>query len=280
MSFSGNVKEELLNIIGSSRHCQIAELSALINLLGREDEKGIRVVSENEELKRKYFTLLKKTFNIDDACCEEDVKRIVLAVNGSAVTQKSCCRRAYLRGAFLATGSVNDPDKSYHLEYACPSEEEADRITEMLKSFEIDGKQVIRKKHYVVYIKEGSQIVETLNVIGAHKALMDYENSRILKDMRNSVNRRVNCETANIGKTVAASVKQAEDIRLIMESGVYKTLPDSLREMCDVRMKYPNVSLKELGELMNPQVGKSGVNHRLRKLSEIADGLRPIGGEL
>lgn len=273
MSFSGRVKEELLNHVSSSRHCQIAELSALINF-------NIHVQCENEGLKKKFFTLLKKTFNIDNACCGEGWNRVILAVSGPMVTQKSCCRRAYLRGAFLAAGSVNDPDKSYHLEIACQSEQEAEKILEFLRSFEIEGKQVIRKKYYVVYIKEGAQIVETLNVIGAHVALMDYENSRILKEMRNSVNRRVNCETANIGKTVAASVKQVEDIRLIKKSGAYKSLPDPLKEMCDVRIKYPNVPLKELGELMDPPVGKSGVNHRLRKISEIADGLRPIGGEL
>lgn len=279
MSFSRQVKEELINHVDSSRHCQIAELAAIIHFLGLADSKGIRIVCENDALKRKYFTLLKKTFNIDDACCEEDVKRMILAVDGPMVTQKSCCRRAYLRGAFLSAGSINDPDKSYHLEIACSSEQEADKIRDMLKSFEIEAKQVIRKKYYVVYIKEGAQIVETLNVIGAHVALMDYENSRILKEMRNSVNRRVNCETANIVKTVSASVKQLDDIRLIMDSGTYKTLSDPLKEMCDIRIRYPNVPLKELGELMDPPVGKSGVNHRLRKLSEIADGLR-IGGEL
>lgn len=280
MSFSGKVKEELLNNIGSSRHCQLAELAALMNFLCVEEETGLNVVCENEALKRKYFTLLKKTFNIDVACIEEDAKRVILATKSPMVTQKSCCRRAYLRGAFLAAGSVNDPDKSYHLEIACQSEEEADKILDLLRSFEIEGKQVIRKKYYVVYIKEGSQIVETLNVIGAHLALMDYENSRILKEMRNSVNRRVNCETANIGKTVNASSKQIEDIRVIKESGVYKSLSDALKEMCDVRLDNPDVSLKELGELMDPPMGKSGVNHRLRKLSEIADSLRQNGGKL
>lgn len=274
MSFSGKVKEELLNSFSSSRHCQLAELAALINFLGTDDGTTLFINCENEGLKRKYFTLLKKTFNINEVCIGEDRNRVIEATTAPTVTQKSCCRRAYLRGAFLAAGSVNDPDKSYHLEIACQSEAEADKVLDLLRSFEIEGKQVIRKKYYVVYIKEGSQIVETLNVIGAHLALMDYENSRILKEMRNSVNRRVNCETANIGKTVAASVKQVEDIRLIRESGVYRTLPKALKEMCDVRVAYPNVSLKELGEMMDPPVGKSGVNHRLRKLSEIADSLR------
>ena len=163
------------------------------------------------------------------------------------------------------------------MEIVCQSKERADEIRELLGTFEIEAKQVVRKNHYVVYLKEGSQIVDTLNVIGAHVALMDFENSRILKDMRNSVNRRVNCETANIGKTVSASVRQAKDIELVMQSEHYKELPDTLKEMAKIRLHNPNVSLKELGELMDPPIGKSGVNHRLRKLSEIADKLRAKG---
>lgn len=280
MSFSGRVKDELINSIGSSRHCMLAELAALIDFICTEDENGLNVAVENDGLKRKYFTLLKKTFNIDNACYGEDAQRVILATKSPTITQKSCCRRAYLRGAFLAAGSVSDPDKSYHLEIACQNSEMADKIIELLSSFEIEGKQVVRKKYYVVYIKEGSQIVETLNVIGAHLALMDYENSRIVREMRNSVNRRVNCETANIGKAVNASVKQVEDIRIIKESGAYRSLPDTLKEMCDVRMEYPGMPLKELGEMMNPPMGKSGVNHRLRKLSEIADNLRHEEGKI
>ncbi len=280
MSFSGKVKEELSGQIGSSRHCQIAELAALLAFGGRIEENRITFVSENELANRKYFTLLKKTFNINGALLGDDVVRVAKAASGPGITQKSCCRRAYLRGAFLVAGSVNDPDNSYHMEIACLDERQAATITELFRSFEIDARTTQRKRYYVVYIKEGSQIVEALNVIGAHVALMDYENSRILKDMRNSINRRVNCETANINKTVAASVKQKNDIDLVMKSGRYKELPEGLKQMAEVRVQYPNASLKELGDLMNPPIGKSGVNHRLRKLSEIADSLRVEGGLL
>ncbi|MBO4902931.1 MAG: DNA-binding protein WhiA [Lachnospiraceae bacterium] len=274
MSFSGKVKEELSLIIGHSRHCQIAELAALrfYGLRPSEDSHTLRF--ENETVQRKYFTLIKKTFNIDNTLCEHDEDQVTAAISGAGLLQRSCCRRAFLRGAFLAAGSVSDPEKSYHLEIVCQSDERADEIRDLLRTFEIDAKTVLRKNHHVVYLKEGSQIVDTLNVIGAHVALMDFENSRILKDMRNNVNRRVNCETANIGKTVTAAVKQAEDIELIRKSRIYRELPESLRCIAEARLRYPNVSLKELGELVDPPVGKSGVNHRLRKLSEIAEKLR------
>jgi len=280
MSFSGKVKEEIAEHISSSRHCQIAELSALLAFGGKITSEGITFSCENEMAVRKYFTLLRKTFNIDSELSQGDTIRVAKAVSGPQITQKSCCRRAYLRGAFLVAGSVNDPDNSYHFEIACLDESQANYIVELLASFEIDARTTMRKKYVVVYIKEGSQIVEALNVVGAHVALMDYENSRILKDMRNSINRRVNCETANINKTVVASVKQKNDIDLVMKSGRYKELPEGLKQMAEIRVNYPNASLKELGELMSPPIGKSGVNHRLRKLSEIADSLRVEGGIL
>ncbi len=273
MSFSGKVKEELLSQISQARHCRIAETAALLffgSAAGPFEPEQI----ENDLVRRKYFTLLKKTFNIDNALCNQGKDQVLEAVSGPSLLQKSCCKRAYLRGAFLAAGSVSDPEKSYHLEIICRSAQRAQEIRELLKSFEIDAKQVVRKKNHVVYIKEGTQIVDTLNVIGAHHALMEFENSRIFKDVRNSINRRVNCETANIGKTVTASVKQTEDIELIIQSGAYEKLPKALQEIADIRLQYPNVPLKELGEYLNPPIGKSGVNHRLRKLSEIAQGLR------
>ena len=140
--------------------------------------------------------------------------------------------------------------------------------------FGVDAKIVERKKHYVVYLKEGAQIVDMLNVMGAHVALMNLENVRILKEMRNSVNRKVNCETANISKTVNAAVRQVEDIQLIVEKQGMSSLPENLQEIARVRMENPDMPLKELGALLTPPIGKSGVNHRLRRIGEIADRLR------
>jgi DNA-binding protein WhiA len=143
---------------------------------------------------------------------------------------------------------------------------------EIMKHFDISARQVERKNRRVVYLKEGSSIVDILNVMEAHIALMEFENSRILKEMRNSLNRRVNCETANIDKTVTAAVKQAEDIRIVMGLPEYRKLPQGLRELAQLRLDNPDASLKELGEMCDPPLGKSGVNHRLRKISALAGG--------
>lgn len=276
MSFAGEVKEELFRHCGSSRHCQIAELAALVSFSGKDvrffvENEGRTLDPENDPAARKCFTLLEKTFNIVKHMDEEQARMLSQALDSQFLLQKSCCRRAYLRGAFLAAGSVSDPSKSYHFEIACRDEKQAADITGILDTFDIQAKEILRKNHPVVYLKEGALIVEALNVMEAHVALMDYENSRILKDMRNSLNRRVNCETANIGKTVTAAVRQAEDIKAVMRMPEYKSLPYGIRQIADLRLKYPDASLKELGQMCDPPIGKSGVNHRLRKLSLMAN---------
>ena len=201
-----------------------------------------------------------------------------LSVVRNIVIQETCCKRAFIRGAFLASGSMSDPEKSYHFEIVCATREKAEQIQKIMKCFELDGKIVLRKKSFVVYLKEGSQIADVLNVMEAHVALMEFENVRILKDMRNTVNRKVNCETANINKTVSAAVKQIDDIRYIQETKGLDKLPEGLKDMALTRLTYPEASLKELGSLLTPPVGKSGVNHRLRKLSEMAEELRTKQG--
>ena len=275
MSFAGTVKEELFKHVGSSRHCQLAELSALVRFSGMDismtaDFTGASDDAGNDLATRKYFTLLSKTFNIFKHMEEDRKDMLKQALDSEILLQRSCCRRAYLRGAFLAAGSVSDPDKSYHFEIVCRDEEGAGTLIEILAGFDIAAKQIIRKNHNVIYLKEGALIVEALNVMEAHVALMDYENSRILKDMRNTLNRRVNCETANIGKTVEASVKQTEDIKAVMGMPEYRDLPQGIKQIADLRLKYPDASLKELGQMCDPPIGKSGVNHRLRRLSKLA----------
>lgn len=271
MSFAGDVKEELFRHCGSSRHCQIAELSALISFSGTDMGS---MSPGDDPAARKCFTLLEKTFNIVKRADEEQERMLKQALSSQFLLQKSCCRRAYLRGAFLAAGSVSDPNKSYHFEIACRDEDQAKTLREIMESFDIPLKEILRKNHPVVYLKEGALIVEALNVMEAHVALMDFENSRILKDMRNSLNRRVNCETANIGKTVTAAVKQADDIRAVMGMPGYKSLPYGIRQIADLRLQYPDASLKELGQMCDPPIGKSGVNHRLRKLAVLAQIMR------
>ena len=299
------VKEELSRQISPARHCRIAETAALLCACGRITAKeNLRIQTENAAVVRKCFTLLQKTFNIEteiairESCqmkkgnvyfveiCDPNeirnvlqgtklsVNRETLCFDNTLVTQQSCCKRAFIRGAFLASGSISDPEKGYHFEIVCPDRQKAEQLQELIRSFQIDAKIVLRKKSYVVYVKEGAQIVDILAVMEANVALMNLENIRILKEMRNSVNRKVNCETANINKTVSAAVKQIEDIKLIESQKGFHTLNEGLAEIAELRLQYPEATLKELGMMLNPQVGKSGVNHRLRKLSEIADELR------
>lgn len=190
------------------------------------------------------------------------------------VIQKDCCKKAFIRGMFLATGSVNDPNKAYHFEIVVHNRDMAETVKEVINSFSLDAKVVKRKKYYVVYLKEGSMIVDILNVMEAYVSLMDMENVRIIKDMRNDINRRVNCETANIKKTVNAARRQIEDIEYIERTKGLKYLNDSLRRLAELRLEEPDANLSELGEMLNPPVSKSGVNHRLRKISNIARAIR------
>ncbi len=284
MSFSHDVKAELSKHISSARHCQIAELAAMMSFAGQfgmvgNDQYIVGFQSENEDVVRKGFTLLKKTYSIEeDAAIHErqmqelyhkfgDVEGIV----DSVLIKNTCCQRAFLRGAFLCVGSMSAPEKGYHLEFVCSSEEKARQLQDVIHGFGIEAKTILRKKYYVVYIKESESIVDILNVMEAHVALMNLENLRILKDMRNSINRRVNCEAANITKTVNAASRQIEDILFLKDHYGFEKLPENLRQMAEVRLEYPEATLKELGEILDPPVGKSGVNHRLRALSEIAE---------
>ena len=174
----------------------------------------------------------------------------------------------------MSVGSMSDPAKGYHLEFDCTDERKAELLQEVMQAFDIESKIILRKKYYVVYLKEGSGIVDLLNVCEAPISLMNLENLRILKEMRNSVNRRVNCETANITKTVNAATRQVEDIEFLRVHYGFQNLPESLREMAEIRLENPDAPLKELGEYFHPPIGKSGVNHRLRKLSQLAENVR------
>lgn len=190
------------------------------------------------------------------------------------IVQQHCCKRSFLKGVFITSGSVNDPKKGYHLEIVCDNYDRAMFIEELISDFGIESKIITRKKYSVCYIKDGTMIVDMLNIMGAHISLMNMENVRILKDISNNVNRRVNCEAANLNKTVSAAVRQIQDINYVIEKKGISYFPENLRELAEIRLEEPDASLKELGEMMNPPIGKSGVNHRLRKISEIAENLR------
>ena len=313
MSFSSKVKEELSKDCNNPRHCCIAETAAIISMCGKvifdeKDRVRIEIHTENVIVARKYFTLLKKTYNINTDISirhssslnksrsyilsvndDETARKILMtcrlmkpfgvieedfSISDSLIIQRECCKRAFIRGAFLASGSVSDPVKTYHFEIVCLSEAKAKQLQMIMETFNINARVIKRRKYFVVYVKDSSQVVDLLNIMGAYNALMDMENVRIVKDMRNNVNRKVNCETANINKTVSAAVKQIEDIRFIQMSSAFDELPESLQEMAELRVRYPEATLAELGQLLDTPVGKSGVNHRLKKISLFADELR------
>lgn len=312
MSFSKNVKEELSKQISPARHCRISELAAIISLSGHvkiteHNRLILKIQTENILLARKCFTLIQKTFKINTEIIIRNnqgnnsnlYKLIVIdhnmalkvlqatklidnnyeirenfSITSNLVIQNTCCKRAFIRGAFLAVGSISNPKKDYHFEVVVPFKEKAIQLQKVIATFSIRAKIIKRKKNYVIYLKEGSQIVNILNVMEAHVALMDLENVRIYKGMRNSINRQVNCEAANIGKTVRAATKQIEDINYIIDNKSSLLLSDNLKEVANLRINHPDASLKELGEMLNPPLGKSGVNHRLRKINQIADKLR------
>ena len=313
MSFSIKVKNELANHISNATHCRIAELAALISMCGSViiDENNnykIRVKTETQPTAEKIKKLLWKTFKVDvDISTRENAYSKVgrtytllvgdhqqalkilqatklinenneigenFSITNNIVIMKDCCKRAFIRGAFMAAGSISDPNKSYHFEIKCNSEKKAKQLIELLENYNIDGKMVARKGGYVVYIKEGEGIVDVLNVMEAHVSLMEMENVRILKVMRNYYNRQVNCETANIKKTVATSVRQIDDIDFIIQNKGIDYLPEKLQDIAWVRKENPDASLQELGEMLDPPLGKSGVNHRLRKICQIAQELR------
>ena len=249
MSFSKNVKEELSLQMSNARHCRLAELAAILTyggqLIQNRSHLFLKLQTENPVVARKYFTLIKKTFNIsidisikrnlsikDNKTYAIIVKNHDMTVNilkatkqssyeaedgrignpGHMVIQNTCCKRAFIRGAFLMCGSMSNPKKAYHLEFVTDDFIKAEKLKDVICTFSVDAKIIKRKKYYVVYIKEGSQIVELLNVMEAHVSLMDLENVRILKEMRNQVNRQVNCEAASINITVEAASKQIVDI--------------------------------------------------------------------
>lgn len=313
MSFSQIAKNEICRIEEEDRNCRIAELSALIKTCGTislngQNNIGFRIATENPAIARRVFSLLKSCFNIHPEVMVKRNRQLkknniyitqVTGEHGAVLVLKECgvlsaaekrisiiygikhslvrndsSKRAYIRGAFLGGGSVTNPEKTYHLEFVNHTREHSEDLSGLINSYGLSSKIIQRKSSFVVYLKEGEQIVDLLNIIGAHSSLLNLENVRIYKEMRNNVNRLVNCETANLNKTVNASVRQIESIKLIKNTIGLKKLPPSLGQVAEARLNHPDCSLKELGEMLDPPVGKSGVNHRLRKLEQIADELQ------
>jgi len=313
MTFSSATKNEISRLTIKNKCCRMALLSALVKMTGTVQIHGVNKISillstENASIARLLYSLIKSCFALNTQVMVKKNKHLkknnkytlyidsekgsleILKATGILqesdkglklnyklphnLIKKTCCKKAYLRGIFLGGGSISDPEKTYHLEIVTNNEDFAEGVKELLNHFGLGAKVVMRKGNHVVYIKEGDNIVNFLNIIGAHTALLNLENVRIYKEMRNNVNRIVNCETANLDKTLNAAIRQIESIEYIKNTIGLNKLPAGLAEIAELRLEYKEASLKELGEMMNPPIGKSGVNHRLRKLDMIAENLR------
>lgn len=308
MSFASDTKKEITQLSVSNEEAR-AELSAIIRMNGTMSiANGMSVVNvqtQNAAIARRIYSLLKQVYNLPIELLvrkkmqlkKNNVYLVRLKVNAAKVLEdleitkgsfmfsdelphflngNSLYERSYLRGAFLASGSVNNPDKaSYHMEIMTLYKEHGEALRDLLNHFDVNARILSRKKGYIVYLKEAEKITDFLNLIGAHVALMRFEDVRILRDMRNSVNRLVNCETANLNKTISAAVRQIDNIKYIANTVTVEALPDKLREIALLRVKYPDVSLAELGDMLSTgPISKSGINHRLRKLDQIANRLK------
>lgn len=307
MSFSHDVRNELARVMPEKECCCKAELSALlasgaIVIRSGEDECNLKIRVENAATARKIFKLLKESYGLQSKVHIENRKRFgktkiyevetnFLADNlsilqelhiiednnsskskkGSHVTRKSCCKRAYLRGIFLSRGFVNRPENDYHLEIVFNDEKLATHVQKLLIRFGIDARIFERKSSLVLYVKESEKIGDFLRVVGANRALLEFENVRIIKSMRNHVNRQVNFETANLAKTIDASVRQIDLINRAREKEGWNKLPAQLKELALLRIDYPDYTLKELGELTQPPLSKPGVAYRMRRLEQMAE---------
>lgn len=313
MSFSTQTKEELARMPADKASCELAELAALVRMDG-ELQQSVRppyvlnVMTENATVARKVYRLAKAVLQrpVDIVVRRKlqlrknnvyivrihlqgfmDLHQLgLLDQQGRRITgvAKELIKhrqeqKAYLRGAFLAGGSINNPEGTYHLEMMSDDLSHAKALCRLLNKFDLGAKVSDRKNRYVVYLKESEHIVEFLALIGAHHALLEFENIRVVKEMRNQVNRLVNCETANLNKTVDAALRQVENIRFLKDNNELGILSQPLREIAELRLEYPDASLKELGEMLSPTVGKSGVNHRMRKIDEYAEEIRKQMGK-
>ncbi len=310
MSFSSEVREELSQQGSSARHCQIALIAALFHLCPvlTQEYAGIRtentcaaqafesalrkvwsdpvesvtagreiiVLIRGREQVRRFLEMVKldHVIGMDEAGRDDVREKVQGARISQNLLQKTCCRKAFLRGMFLVAGSVSDPSKSYHLEIAPLSEEDAMSVLKLLSSIGFSARKTQRKARSVVYLKEGEQISDFLGAIGATKSLMKLENARILRDIAGNINRQVNFEAANLKKTGIASLRQLEDIELIERTVGIHSLPLSLQQAAKLRIENPDGSLQELAQSADPPVGKSGINHRLQRIKEIAEKIR------
>jgi len=258
-TFSSAIRKELCDVSPTVRHCVLAEMSAMLE-----------IKCDNITAAQRLKQLCLYAFN-HEAYTDDIIKK---ATRFPAAVVHPCCKRAYIRGSFIAGGTCNDPNNSYHLEFVLPQSITATHLTDTFRAFELSPKQMQRKNNTVVYFKESDSIVQVLTIMEANKAMLQFENVRVIKEIGNHVNRKVNFETANLTKIVNAAVNQIDDINLINSTVGLEWLPEPLAQVARLRLMYETAGLKEIGAMLNPPISKSGVNHRLRKISEKAQILK------
>ena len=281
MSFSSDIKEQLCSVKFKCKNCCFAELSGIFEYAGKYEGQGARFITENTAVARRVVKTIHSTFGDQTEYRENsrsmqfflDNERVIDKIVRWEEKAKPCCKNSYLRGAFLGSGSVTDPRKNYHIEFDTRYEEQAKKLVQILGDNDIRARYTLRKDMNIVYVKEYEKIAEILSLMGAMGGAMELFTVSIERDVRNKVNRRVNCETANADKSAIASSKHINAIKKIKAHKKWTTLPQSLIEIGEARLKYPDLGLKELGQTFTPPISKSGVNHRLNRIIKFADEL-------
>lgn len=306
MSFSSDMKAELSMLPIKDMCCACSELSAVVAFSGRLKKQNgtytFFVVTENAKVAKRIYDLIKYVFGIVSkirinknksvsySVCvigDKDILRMLKTLDlipesatidkilgitlNLELMHKKCCKKAFVRGAFIAAGAIINPEKNYHLEFVTHRCRLHRQFSELLRTFGIEPKTVVRKSNYVVYFKNSEDIGDILAMTGASNAVLEYHNTRIVKDIRNHVNRQQNCDMANLEKTLSASSRQREAIELLMSKGLFEKLPDQLKQVAELRLENTEISLAELGKMLTPPIGKSGINHRMRKIMEFAE---------
>lgn len=292
MSYSSEIKDRLAEITNECSFCDRAQLSAMVRYTGRFKDGRLMLYTENEACVKKICELNEKCIGIsqkyefreksklyeytlsDNAVDNLCDALLLFEDDFNSITPFECCRAAYIRGAFLGGGSISDPKKSYHMEFDSRHQAEADRLLGMLSLCGISAKITCRKGHYIVYVKDYTSIADILGLMGDSQAALDIYGISVEKELRNSINRQMNCENANMDKIADAYKKHLSAIEKIKKTIGLAKLPAVLREIAEVRVKYPEDSLKQLGERLENPIGKSGVNHRLNRIVEIADEIK------
>jgi len=314
MSFATDTKNELAHLTQEKKCCMLAEIAGFIRMCGSIKLAGggkvkLVITTENPAVARHFKKMLKEYFSAEAELeigqgtslkkghsylltigapeMSEQILRetgILMVKEGmnyisdgiyEGLIKTKCCRKAYLRGVFMGTGVLTDPEKAYHIEFLCNTLALANDVKKLINSFTgINAKIVERRKIYVVYVKESEQIIDILNILGAHGQLFAFENTRIFKEMRNKTNRISNCDSANLDKTLDASDRQMEYIRKIEKMKGLDVLPAKLHEVALLRIENPDASLTELAEMLDPPMKKSGINKRFSKIEEYARKLK------